>query len=90
MGWSFAGVRFEAATDAVADGNNVAWNCPHCGFPVLLVYQSGRRGSSQTDPANCECGRRYYLSPPYGSRPEPPAGQSEAPANPMRILEVQQ
>lgn len=69
-----------------ADGNNVAWICP-CGCPVLFVYQSGRRGSCSSNPALCsKCGSAYFLDPPFDTLPEPPPGESVAPAEVMQIV----
>lgn len=88
MGWSFAGVQFFFAgeVETAADGNNVAWKCPACARPLLLIYQRGRVGSGPDRPSVCQCGASYYLDPPYGEQQEPPAGESAAPANPMRIV----
>lgn len=88
MGWTFRNSRFEPGR-VHADGNNVAWCCPECCHPIILVYQKNRVGSSRDNPSVCNgCGEGYYLDPPYGSRPEPPAGQHESPAALMRIRKV--
>lgn len=74
MGWSFNGVTFHhggSLTTVHADGNNVAWKCPKCNQPVLLVYQNGRIGSGPNRPSICPCGTPYFLDPQYSS-PEPP------------------
>lgn len=89
MGWSFAGTRqFIFAgqpTNAVSDGNNVAWCCP-CGAPLLFVYLNGRAGSAANSPRECNhCGESYYLRPEYGELAEP-RDRSEAPAEIMEIV----
>ena len=90
MGWSLSrGSRFEfsgAQTLVCADGNNVAWTCP-CGGPVLFVYQSGRRGSRSSTPTSCsKCGTEYFLDPSFDTLPEPPLGDSVAPAEVIQIV----
>jgi len=90
MGWTFTAVSFQRGgktADVHADGNNVAWKCEECGWPVLFVYQLGRFGSSQSRATTCRgCKKTYYLSPEYGTQPEPAAGNPQAPANPMQIM----
>ena len=47
---------------ADAHGNNVAFCCMACGFPVLAVALANQRGSDESHPATCRgCGRQYYL-----------------------------
>jgi predicted RNA-binding Zn-ribbon protein involved in translation (DUF1610 family) len=89
MGWTFSPVngqvcRFQwngAPTDVIADGDNVTWNCPNCGLPLLFVYQKGRLGSHYESPVTCnQCKRDFYLEPSYGSTPEPPKDDDRHPA----------
>ena len=48
--------------DADAHGNNVAFSCPDCGFPVLATALANQRGSDRAHPSDCKgCGERYYL-----------------------------
>ena len=43
-------------------GNNVAFNCGDCGFPVLAIALDNQRGSDEEHPAECRgCGARYFL-----------------------------
>jgi hypothetical protein len=92
MGWTLTGVQFQhngAPTRVHADGNNVAWVCPICGSPVLLVYQQGRIGSHPNRPSPCPgpgCGATYSLDPPFGFQPQPPAGQIAVPAAQTSIV----
>ena len=92
MGWTLDGVAFQhngVHTNVHADGNNVAWVCPLCGSPVLLVYQNGRIGSHPNTPSPCQgqgCAAAYSLDPPFGSRPEPVARQIAVPAQNMTIV----
>ena len=72
MGWTLTGCHFQHQgrnTDAMADGNNVAWVCPNCGHPVLFVYR-GRGGNAQ-NPVACPCGRQFYLDPQFDRALEP-------------------
>src|SRR5687767_2019323 len=89
MGWTLKDVEFEHdGTPATvhADGNNVAWICPSCRSPVLLVYRAGRIGSHPDRPSPClGCGAAYSLKPPFGFQPEPPAGERVCPAPQMSI-----
>lgn len=48
--------------DADAHGNNVAFSCPQCGYPVLAIALERQRGSDEHHPANCKgCGAGYFL-----------------------------
>jgi len=75
MGWTLDGVRFEhqgKTARVCADGNNVAWICPSCGMPLLLVYLKGRKGSCASRPRRCEqCLSDYSLEPGYDAIGEP-------------------
>jgi transcription elongation factor Elf1 len=43
-------------------GNNVAFECPNCGHPVLAIALDNQRGSDEEHPAKCRgCGRSYFL-----------------------------
>jgi DNA-directed RNA polymerase subunit RPC12/RpoP len=47
---------------ADAHGNNVAFCCARCGFPILVVALENQRGSDEDDPAACNgCRTRYFL-----------------------------
>ena len=47
---------------ADAHGNNVAFNCFACGFPILAVALTNQRGSDEDHPATCRgCRRKYFL-----------------------------
>lgn len=49
-------------SEADAHGNNVAFNCPSCGHPVLVVTLENQRGSDERHPATCkECREKYFL-----------------------------
>ena len=37
-------------------GNNVAFNCPKCGYPMLAVIRKGQRGSKPENPTPCAKG----------------------------------
>ena len=92
MGWSLTDVEefhFRGERARVhADGNNAAWTCP-CGHGVLLIYQQGRAGSHPDRPSVCEgCRKRYTLEPAYVPGAEPPAGDVQAPAERMEVVEV--
>ena len=55
-----AGEGLKLAADA--HGNNVAFRCLHCSWPVLAVFLEGHRGSSANTPTNCQgCGARYWV-----------------------------
>lgn len=91
MGWTLTGCRFRynrRATNAVADGNNVAWCCPACSAePILFVYRRGRRGSARETPSQCPCCQsRFFLHPEVGPGPQP-AGTIR-PAETMRIVRL--
>jgi len=83
VGWTLDGVEFEfegELTDADAEGNNVAWNCPASNRSILFVYQRGRPGSSRRTPATCRgCQRRFLLWPEYPPGPEPRARTQPSP-----------
>lgn len=43
-------------------GNNLAFSCPICGYPVLAVALENQRGSDEHHPACCrECETGYFL-----------------------------
>jgi predicted RNA-binding Zn-ribbon protein involved in translation (DUF1610 family) len=45
-----------------AFGNNVAFDCPDCGHPMLAIIRENQRGSSVTNPSICRsCGFRCWL-----------------------------
>lgn len=47
---------------ADAYGNNVAFQCPSCGAPVLAVVLANMKGSSADKPATCRaCESRYWI-----------------------------
>ncbi len=92
MGWSLSMVEefwFRGESAHVhPDGNNASWTCP-CGHAVLFVYQRGRIGSHPDSPSLCRaCGTGYYLMPTYPHGAEPPAGDTQAPAERMEIMEA--
>lgn len=48
--------------EADAYGNNLAFNCPSCGHPVLAITLENQRGSDEQCPATCKgCGDQYFL-----------------------------
>ena len=50
--------------EADAFGNNVAFKCPKCGYPVLAVVRKGQRGSQADNPSNCKgCKADYLVTP---------------------------
>lgn len=52
-----------------AHGNNVAFACPNCGYPVLAVARAHQRGSSPSNPAICRgCDSEWILRASYASR----------------------
>ena len=51
-----------AEMPADAHGNNVAFCCPHCRGPILVVALANMRGSDENHPAACRgCGTKYFL-----------------------------
>lgn len=45
-----------------AHGNNVAFKCPECGYPILAVMRPHQRGSSADKPSACRsCNAAYWL-----------------------------
>lgn len=43
-------------------GNNIAFQCWVCGYPVLAVALDNQRGSDEDHPAECRgCGTGYFL-----------------------------
>lgn len=45
-------------------GNNVAFSCPDCLYPVLAVARENQRGFSKRNPAICRCcGEHYVIEP---------------------------
>lgn len=90
MSWVLSGTvqfRFGGMPATVsAHGNAAAWCCP-CGSAVLFVYQNGKPGSDPGHPAPCHgCQTEYFLDPPFGKSPEPPAGMPIAPSTVMTIM----
>ena len=52
------GVEIEADTH----GNNMAFVCFDCGYPVLAIARENQRGSDREHPAECKnCGKEYFL-----------------------------
>jgi hypothetical protein len=48
--------------DADSHGNNLAFSCPLCEYPVLAVALDNQRGSDEHHPAHCRgCGTGYFL-----------------------------
>ena len=44
-----------------AHGNNVAFQCPACGGPVLATLRENQRGSAADRPSECPgCHARYW------------------------------
>lgn len=88
MGWTLTGCNFQYHGQLVnvhALGNNAAWICPLCGWPVLFLYRGA--GGRQASPAACHgCGTMYYLEPQFGATPEPPRGQPTPPAATLDIV----
>lgn len=97
MGWSFSQGQiefvFEGASTEVevaADGNNLAWVCPECGFPLLFVYRNGRAGSAERSPSRCDgCKASFFIRPEVDAAAEPPAGISRPPADRIELVRVQ-
>ena len=45
-----------------AHGNNVAFSCQNCSYPVLAVARDNQRGFSQKNPSICRgCGECYVI-----------------------------
>ncbi|KGM50719.1 hypothetical protein N800_14605 [Lysobacter daejeonensis GH1-9] len=43
-------------------GNNLAFCCPSCGYPVLAITLANQRGSDEMHPAICRgCYAAYFL-----------------------------
>ena len=43
-------------------GNNLAFKCMDCGYPILAIALENQRGSSENSPVNCRgCGTSYFL-----------------------------
>ena len=43
-------------------GNNVAFCCSNCGFPILAVALENQRGSDSVHPVACKgCSAQYFL-----------------------------
>ncbi len=43
-------------------GNNVAFSCDMCGYPVLATALANQKGSDPDHPAKCRgCGQQYFL-----------------------------
>lgn len=48
--------------EADPHGNNIAFCCMACGYPVLAVALENQRGSDEEHPASCRgCGAKYFL-----------------------------
>ena len=48
--------------EADAHGNNLAFSCPGCGYPVLAVALKNQRGSDEDHPTKCNgCETAYFL-----------------------------
>ena len=48
--------------DADPHGNNLAFSCPLCEYPVLAVALDNQRGNDEHHPAQCRgCGTGYFL-----------------------------
>lgn len=45
-----------------AHGNNLAFNCPDCGHPILGIARDNQKGSDERHPTTCKgCGEQYFL-----------------------------
>lgn len=48
--------------DSDAFGDNVAFRCCGCGYPVLAIALENQRGSDEDHPSECKgCGEEYFL-----------------------------
>jgi len=55
--------------EAVATGNNAAWNCPCCRALPLLGMSGLASGVTDGFRVDCpDCGRHYYVVPDGGNR----------------------
>jgi len=54
---------YSDGTEAKADpfGNNVAFACADCGYPVLAVARKNQRGSSIENTSVCNGCRQHYV-----------------------------
>ncbi len=45
-----------------AHGNNLAFLCSNCGYPILSVAVKNQRGFDEEHPAICkDCGKAFFL-----------------------------
>ena len=48
--------------DGDPHGNNLAFVCEACGYPILAIARDYQRGSSEDYPVECKgCGLAYFL-----------------------------
>ena len=50
--------------NADAFGNNVAFLCPKCKYPMLAIARKNQRGSDRDHPTACRnvvCGKKYFM-----------------------------
>ena len=45
-----------------AFGNNVAFDCPKCGYPMLAIVREHQRGSSAAKPTECPSEHKAWVT----------------------------
>lgn len=59
----FTGIYSDGSLAKIdAQGNNAAFLCVGCGYPVLAIAREHQRGSSTKNPAVCQgCSEQYVI-----------------------------